>query len=334
MASCISVEKTMADYLLSCEIESGMTKRTLEGKKETLSRLSKFLNNSELSPETFRGYIAHLTDLGWKPSSIVSDSKVVRAFISWHFEGGSISENWGQKVKLPKLHREEIQIVPFETAQKIIEAGCEMLKTDNKKVRRQKREAKDCLIFASKSGLRNFELRGLKADDFNLEEKTFWVFGKGGHRDKLPIANDLVKMLRPRINRGGLLFRVSEKMLQNSMIRGCVKLNIKQKIRVHSLRHVYATTLLRDGVPYGQARRLMRHTDTRILDTVYSHLNVHDLAISLNGTTIVPQGLSPKEKLERITKLVQDELNGDERFMFSYETDHDTLLSLSIQLRN
>lgn len=333
MASCISVEKTMADYLLSCEIESGMTKRTLEGKKETLSRLSKFLSNSELSPESFRGYIAHLTDLGWKPSSIVSDSKVIRAFISWHFEGGSISENWGQRVKLPKLHREEIQIVPFETAQKIIEAGCEVLKTDNKAVRRQKREAKDCLIFASKSGLRNFELRGLKADDFNLEEKTFWVLGKGGHRDKLPVANDMVKMLRPRINRSGLIFRVSEKMLQNSMVRGCQKLDIKQRIRVHSLRHVYATTLLRDGVLYGQARRLMRHTDTRILDTVYSHLNVHDLAISLNGTTIVPQGLSPKEKLEKILSFIQDEMKNDCRFVVKSELDPSESLSLLINLK-
>ncbi len=310
-----------------------MRPKTIEGKKETLSRLLKFLNASELSPETFRGYITHLRDSGWKPSSIVSDCKVVRAFISWLVEKEIISDNWGQKIKLPKLHRDEVQIVPFETAIKIIDSGCRILPKDNKAIRHQKEEARDCLTFALKSGLRNFELRSLMADDFNLEEKTYWVLGKGGHKSKLPIASDLIGMLRPRIERGGLVFRLSEKLLQVSMTRGCKKLGITQTIRVHSLRHIYGTTLLRDGTPYGQARRLMRHTDTRILDTVYCHLNIDDLAISLNSSSIVSQGLSPKEKLERITKLVQDEIRGDDRFVVSYEVDPNNSLSFDIRLR-
>ncbi len=61
MASCIDVGNTMADYLLSCEIEYGMTKKTLEGKKETLSRLSKFLANFYIKPTSIIFWITSLT---------------------------------------------------------------------------------------------------------------------------------------------------------------------------------------------------------------------------------------------------------------------------------
>lgn len=310
-----------------------MRDKTLKAKRETLTRLTRFLQESEFNLESCRGYMALLRGKGWKVSSINSEFRGIRAFITWLFGENVCDENWGRKIKLPKEHRQEIQVVPYQTAKDIIEAGCEILPSDNKLVKVRKLEARDCLMFILKSGLRNFEARGLFASDFNLEEKTFWVLSKGGSKNKLPIGTDLIEMLRPRVQRGGLMFRTCENRLQDAMALGCKKLNVNQHISVHSLRHIFATTLLRDGTPYGQTRRLMRHADTRILDTTYAHLNIDDLAISLNGSSLVSQGLTPKEKLTRIIKLLQEEVRNDDRFIVSSELDLNNSLTFNIRVR-
>ncbi len=310
-----------------------MRPKTLKGKTETFRRLTRYLNGNSLNTTTARGYMSHLYEKKWQISSINSEFRHIRAFISWCYEQNFIKNNWGKAIKLPKQHRQEIQIVPFEVAKQIINAGCEVKIGDNKLVKERKKEARDCLIFILKTGLRNFEARELLSSDFNLEEKTFWVTSKGGNRDKLPLPTDIIGMLRPRVSKKGKIFLVGEGRLQDAMALGCKKLNISQKIRVHSLRHIYATTLLRDGTPYGQARRLMRHKDTRVLDTVYSHLNIDDLSIAINSSSMVSQGLTPREKLSRIIQLLQNEIKNDKRFIVSTKTDSTKSLSFKIKVK-
>lgn len=293
--------------------------------------MSKYLGVTELSLESSRAYMAYLKEKGWQNSSIHADFRLIRAFITFLSENGHTKGNWGRQIKLPKLLRKEIEIVPPDVALNIIEAGTEPGPGDNCLNRKRKEDARACLIFICKTGLRNAEACGLQTEDFNLETTTYVVRRKGGNKQRLPIPADIIDSLRERCSKPGRVFTVTKDHLEEIMRRGCTKLGITKKIRVHSLRHIFGTQMVKDKVPLSQARRLMGHADVRMLDTVYAHLDVTDLAQALNSTSLVVQGLSPTERLRQIEEWFQL-LPKDNRLTYTVKHAPGEELNISVSI--
>jgi integrase/recombinase XerD len=66
------------------------------------------------------------------------------------------------------------------------------------------------------------------------------------------------------------------------MIRALAKnADISRRVYPHMFRHTYITELLRRGVDATKIRRVVGHSSTYLIDTVYGHLVESDLADSV-----------------------------------------------------
>ncbi len=133
------------------------------------------------------------------------------------------------------------------------------------------------------SGLRVSEVVALEIKDLDLENKTVFVRGGKGGKDRYTLLSqnslDLAKKYLATLpvgqkylfagfeNRGHLTTRTAQKVFEQT----CVKVGIKTDVSCHSLRHSFATHLLESGVSIRYIQKLLGHNSlktTEIYTTV------------------------------------------------------------------
>lgn len=138
------------------------------------------------------------------------------------------------------------------------------------------------------TGIRASECAGLKEGDVDLQARTIKVIGKGGYHRVLPL-NDSVKetLERYRAARGRsmpdqLFFRTRKR---KGTSRGVVYSRVKRFVRLarigkrvtpHTLRHTFATHLMRMGEKLVVLRDLLGHKQLSSTQ-VYLHMSAEDL---------------------------------------------------------
>lgn len=83
------------------------------------------------------------------------------------------------------------------------------------------------------------------------------------------------------------LFKISHEVMNRTLKRGSSKLNISPHLTVHTLRHIFCTSLLKGGVPLQIVSRLMRHSNVGITDKIYSHYLLDDLKEALGQHPLI-----------------------------------------------
>ena len=269
-----------------CLIEKGLSEKTIKNKKHLLNRLFRFLGNNPLDVSGCRKYTVYLYKQGWDNSSIQAELKMVKAFINYLEAYGYIKESWAKKIKLPKIQRKPFNIVSAEIAEEIVIAGSEAGKYDHVLHRKSKSEHRAALRFILRTGLRISELLGLKYSDINLNNSTYSVISKGGNTDTLPFPQDMVWEVAKRKHQERL-FKVEPNRMNKTLKRGSFKLDIVPHLTVHTLRHIFCTSLLKEGVSLQIVSRLMRHSNVGITDKVYSHYLLEDLSKGLDNHPLI-----------------------------------------------
>ena len=137
------------------------------------------------------------------------------------------------------------------------------------------------------TGIRASECSGVDEKNVDLERKTVWVRGKGGHERTVPLNDMVVRALAAyRLARGphasGAMFvsrkgrRMSRNAIYDRVRTHGLKARLPKKVSPHRLRHAFATHLVRAGVNLVTIRDLLGHrqiTSTQI----YLHMTAHDL---------------------------------------------------------
>jgi len=305
------------DYIEEYSAIRGLRRETVRGKRDTLKRFIKWLEDKPFNAKSCCEWLKHLSDKGWKPVSIKHEVRILRATVKFLYSRDFIKEDFSLQIPYPKIHKKPLEIVPAELAEKIIIAGTKVGPGDNCINIKRKKEYRQALRFILRTGLRNRELRDLKGKDINLEEETFFVRSKSGNIDVLPIPRDMLNELRKRKNKVQL-FKVTAKTLNSSLERGAKRLGVSSKIRTHTLRHIFCTSLLKRGVPIQIVSRLMRHASVTLTDSVYSHYQIDDLSLALNSRhPLIVSGLSVVEVFNTFFKTLNSlELSKDKRFRY------------------
>lgn len=286
-------------------IERGFTPKTIKGKRLVLEQFRKFLGDREMLLETCREYQKDQHGRGLKPNSIRANMKVVKAFINYLHDREHLEVNYAHKIKIPKFRQVELEIIPAKLAEELIITGSEPGPGDSVLSRHSKKEHREALQFVLRTGLRVSELIKLKTRDINLEDETFKVNSKGGKIDVLPLPKDQLKVLKRRCRGSGKVFKVNREMLNKTIKRGAKRVGIESKLSIHSMRHIFCTSLLKNGVPLQIVSRLMRHSSIKITDSVYSHYIIEDLSLALNSKhPLVAQGLTPLENIKMLNQLI------------------------------
>ena len=117
------------------------------------------------------------------------------------------------------------------------------------------------------------------------------------------------------------MFDVTSKTLNIVIKRGAKELGVASRLTVHSLRHVFCTSLLKNGVPLQIVSRLMRHSSIKITDSVYSHYIIEDLSLALNSRhPLIVGGMEVKDVFEMVKKAVEGTgVMSDKRFKIEFQ---------------
>jgi integrase len=127
------------------------------------------------------------------------------------------------------------------------------------------------LMLLARLGLRAIEVARLQLDDLDWREGEICVCGKGGDRDRLPLASDVGEALAAYLSvcdrRGWrtvfVTFRAPTRPIPTSVVRHLVAGACRRaglpRIAAHRLRHTLATELLFEGASLSEIGQVLRH---------------------------------------------------------------------------
>jgi integrase len=154
-------------------------------------------------------------------------------------------------------------------------------------------------------GLRNGELAALEWTDVDLGSATIHVrcdptfVAKGRSGRSVPMAPELVEILRPLAKRSGLCFPSPESgkrypawSLSQAMSRIAAAASVKATL--HTLRRSFATMLVKRGVPPARVKEYLGHQSLTTTMTYY----VGDVGLEHNDVALLRFGLAQEPKPE------------------------------------
>jgi len=134
---------------------------------------------------------------------------------------------------------------------------------------------KDILQFFANVGLRRKEFLTLKLENISTDKSHLDIIGKGRKRRIIPL-NSIAKNI---LNKYPHL-EFTQYKHPSYLNRMCEKLAKKadvEKFSVHSLRHYFATRLVKAGVSLVKVSKLLGHSDILTTFRVYLHLASEDI---------------------------------------------------------
>ncbi|HEC77469.1 MAG TPA: hypothetical protein ENI33_09510 [Thermoplasmatales archaeon] len=281
--------ETWHKFRRHCMAQQQLAPSTIE---ETIRKL-RYLEKREidlmnLNPEDVYEFLAEKMDEGAEATAL---NHYVKALNRWtKFMG------WDIKFKQYREYEKPIKIPTIEE----VKAMADVFNKRNKEHRLKKM----IIVALVKTGMRNNELCNLKKKHIDWIRKQIIVFGKGGGMKKpriIPLDDNFLygktyPSLSNYINhwrytpkypyQNFLFINKNGKNITDSYVRKVVKEAGKSIgldwIHPHSLRHFYATNLLRNGVNIRIVQKILGHAD--IKTTVrYLHVIDNDLQIAIEN---------------------------------------------------
>lgn len=197
----------------------------------TGDRIATWLGRERWSAQTRANYYGHIH--GW---------------YRWAVDTDRIPVNPMQKMHRPKVNKGRPRPTRRENLERILAEAAEPWRT--------------AALLAAYAGLRAFEIGGLRREDVTQDDLVVRL-GKGGYTDTLPTHPSIWEAVRDHPAGFIVLTRAdrpySPKALSTGFARHMrVRLGIDDTL--HTLRHLYATTLLRlPGTNIRVVQELMRH---------------------------------------------------------------------------
>ncbi|HNR64890.1 MAG TPA: tyrosine recombinase [Atribacterota bacterium] len=252
--------------------------------------LSKFIENNkeitsltDVSHQMLRSYVVYLKQKSFSNKTIARKISSFRAFYRYLIQEELVDKNPAQYVQIPRIQKKLPDFLFIEEVVRLIDS----LKTDKPIGARNKAILE--LLYGT--GIRVAELSNLDIDDFNLDDDTIKILGKGSKERILPLSkpvkNAVKNYLKVRklIPRKKYLKMLSEKAmfvncwgerLSTRSVRMIINNNIQlaclnKKISQHIFRHTFATHLLSGGADLRSVQELLGH-ESLSTTQIYTHI--------------------------------------------------------------
>lgn len=281
--------ETTRKYLRYLKLERNYTANTVEAYRNDLAHLERYMKREGLTPETVRRehlehFAATLHEHGIGPSSQARILSGVRSFFKYLQMEGYISDDPSELLEWPHLGEHLPEVLTTEEIDRM-EAAIDLSKPEG-----QRNKAIIEVLFSC--GLRVSELTALKLSDLFLSDNFVRVKGKGRKERLVPISAKAVKELklwfidRDRMNikageedfvflnrRGAHLTRTMILI----MIKRCAEAaGIEKTVSPHTLRHSFATALLKGGADLRAIQMMLGHESISTTE-IYTHVDMTTL---------------------------------------------------------
>jgi integrase/recombinase XerD len=284
-----SSKEMLKGYLRYLKLERSYSPNTVEAYHRDVLLLLSFLEKKGMRPvevqlEDLEQFSAGLHDLGESPRSQARILCGVRSFYRYLQLDGYLKDDPSELLESPRVGE---HLPEYLTTQEVdqLEASIDLSKWEG-----QRNKAIIEVLFSC--GLRVSELVNLQFSNLYLDEKFVRVIGKGNKERLVPISDMAIKELnlwfvdRRQMNiqpgeegyvflnrRGHHLTRV---MVLIMIKRQAREAGIQKTISPHTLRHSFATALLKGGADLRAIQAMLGHEDIGTTE-IYTHLETSDL---------------------------------------------------------
>lgn len=275
--------RAFLDHLSS---ERGLSPSTLIAYEGDLCKWEIFLGKSGISnledvtTTHLLSYLMFLKERGLSASSVARNMAAVRMFFRFLCAEGQIRQNVTAVIESPKLGRPLPRVLSIKEVDALIESPDPTTPLG----------LRDRAILEAfyACGARVSEIASLTLDSVNLDFRFVRCLGKGRRERIVPLgrhASDWMKRylkdVRPRLCRSSsqsafFLNRRGQGLTRRHLL-GLVKhygllAGITRKISPHTLRHSFATHLLKNGADLRSVQELLGHA-TIVTTQIYTHVD-------------------------------------------------------------
>jgi integrase/recombinase XerC len=294
------MEKEISGFLSYVGAERGFTAKTVGAYRHDLSKFSEFADKElgkdyqigDIDQYTIKAYMQFLADTGYKrANSAISRGRklaTIKSFFKYLISEDKVKLNPASQVKMPKVQRKEPSYLTEQEYKRLLRV------VKNNATRYFKQRDMAIVTMLLGMGLRLSELVELNVGDVNFEEGSVKVTRKGNQERILP-ANDGVmiaiqRYLKTRKQTDAqdpLFLSKRNQRIDSGSVWHLVKKYLKQaqiekdKLSPHTLRHTFATMLLRNGENLITIKELLSHRNLRTTER-YLHINGEELKTAVS----------------------------------------------------
>ena len=280
-------QNALRDYQLYLKIERGLSQNTVDSYSRDLGKLTLFLEENEInsSPIAIEKSIVQQFIYGVaKKVNPRSQARIIsglRSFFDYLIFEDYRETNPTDLIEAPKIGRKLPDTLSEDEINELI-SGVDLSHPQGERNRTILETLYSC-------GLRVSELISLKISDLFFDEGFIKVTGKGNKERFVPIhynaqkyisiyINEIRSHLKPTKGFEDTLFLnrrgkgLTRQMIFTILKDLTVKINLKKKISPHTLRHSFATHLLKNGADLRAIQQMLGHESITTTE-VYVHLD-------------------------------------------------------------
>lgn len=276
------MHKLIFDFIFRLKTERNLSPHTVRCYMSDLEQLSNFLGERDIRSvdhKLLREFVAHLSRLRTKKSSISRKLSAIRAFYKYLHRTGTINNNPARLLQTPKQEKRLPLALTVDDCQRLMES-----RPVNPLAELRDRAVLETLY---STGIRASELVGINIEDIDRRERLIRIRGKGKKERIVPIGkkalaavDDYLKQRRAE-NTTAVFTGPSGKRLTVRTVQRILEGHRKAAglaipASPHTLRHSFATHMLESGADLRAIQELLGHSSLSTTQR-YTHLNLDAL---------------------------------------------------------
>lgn len=282
----MNLEDIKNDYLRYLLIDKNYSKNTIDSYNIDLEKFTLYFKDKDIkkiTSDNLKGYIKYLNKQNLNEKSISRNISCLKSFYKYLIIEKIVKNNVTDALYMPKIQKSLPNILSPDEVDKLLDI-----------------ELKDSFSYRNKamlelmysSGLRVTELVDLKLQDIDLSQDIVRIFGKGSKERVIPIG-DYAKeylekyikeyrnsMFKKNTNEYVFLNNHGNKMTRQGFFKIIKKISnevgIKKDISPHTLRHSFASHMLKYGADLRTIQELLGHSDISTTQ-IYTHITNEEL---------------------------------------------------------
>jgi integrase/recombinase XerD len=283
------MRKSMEDFLTYLSVEKGASANTVAAYRNDLQQLADFIGSrpgakgwQSLDRATIQDFILHLKERGYTETSVARKVAAVRSFFAYLSAEGIVTANPTEGLTSPRVGKTLPRAISANEVDELLEQPARRATPEAKRDRAMLE-----LLYAT--GMRVTELVSLDVSHVILEPRNPYVrcLGKGAKERTIPFHDNALEALVDYLEEGRNILvrnrdepalfvnRRGERLTRQGfwlILKGYAKsANLSSDITPHTLRHSFATHMLRGGMPLRNVQEMLGHANISTTQ-VYTHL--------------------------------------------------------------
>ncbi len=276
------MNETLENYRNYLKYERNYSDNTVSAYINDLNKYEEFLKKNilESDAEDLEKYLKYIG--GMQSTTVAHKITAIKSYFNYNIKRGIVKSNPANKVSRPKLAKHLPEYLTEEEVSKLLDIEIKSSYDFRNKT---------ILELLYSSGIRISELVNIKTPNYDSEECLIRIMGKGSKERIIPlgdyainIMNDYMNNYRPLINKKftDYIFinnrgdRISRQFIFKVIKKEALKKGIKKEISPHTLRHTFATHLLKNGADLRIIQELLGHENISTTQ-IYTHVTNNKL---------------------------------------------------------